>query len=208
MIEDVVSGAAWAYSPSPSAIAVCDLTLTLPTTTGLRVYAEMMMTSYSQGWNPQQVGSAAMRIVRGTVMGPGGIGFVDIPADNMNNSANFNKCLAVDYRVACALAEVTVNANAWYHAPPAPAAPRPSGKLSKLAYAVKVDGTGIAGYTRRIVGHREFLPSPEDAERETLERAAEVLEVRRSRLTIARLREGARPRGQEVPPGAPMIRLR
>lgn len=108
----------------------------------------------------------------------------------------------------CALAEVTINANAWYHASPAPAPPRPSGKLSKLAYAVKVDGVGISGYTRRIVGHRAFLPSPEDAERETLERAAEVLETRRSRLTITRLREGMRPREREVRDGAPMLRLR
>lgn len=208
MIEDVVSGVAWAYSPTPTAIVICDLTLTLPTTTGLRVYAELMITAYSQGWNPQQVGSAATRIVRGTVMGPGGIEFVNIPADPMNNSAYFNKCLAVDFRLGCALAEVTINANAWYHAAPAPAPPRPSGKLSKLAYAVKVDGVGISGYTRRIVGHREFLPSPEDAERETLERAAEVLETRRSRLTITRLREGMRPRERKDRDGAPMLRLR
>ncbi len=208
MIEDVVSGAAWVYSPAPTAIVICDLTLTLPTTTGLRVYAELMITSYSQGWNPQQVGSAATRIVRGTVMGPGGIEFVDIPADLMNNSAYFNKCLAVDFRVGCALAEVTVNANAWYHAPTPPAPPRPSGKLSKLAFAVKVDGAGIAGYTRHIIGHRAFLPRPEDAERETLERAAAVLETRRSQLTITRLRDGVRPRKRDDGDGAPMLRLR
>jgi hypothetical protein len=203
MFQDVVSGAAWAFSPGPDVVVICDLTLTLPTTTGLRVYAELMLTAYSQGWAPQGVGSAVTRVVRGTVMGPGGVTYVDVPADPMNNSFYFNKCLAVDFRIGCVLAEVTVNANVWYHAPPAPPAPRP--KLSKIAYVVKVEGTRIGAYSRRIVGPRGFLPRPEDAERDTLARAAEVLATPVRRLTIARMRESFR---QRRPDRGPMLRVR
>lgn len=203
MIQDVVSGSMWVFSPTRSAVAIADLTLTVPTTTGVRVYAELMLTSYSQGWDPGGVGSASSRIVRGAVMGPGGLAFEDIPADPMNNSAYFNKCLAVDFRCGSALAEATYNANVWFHAPPA--APAPRGKPSKLAWIVKVEGTGIAGYSRRIVGYREFLPRPEDAERETLVRAAEVLEVPVRRLSITRVRDGVQPRPRDLAEGAPRL---
>ena len=180
MIEDVVSGWLYARSTNLTDLVRADLTLVLPTKSGLRVYAEMMITSFSQGGDLDKHvgGSVATRVVRATVMGKNGIEYIDLPADLTNNSAFFDNCLAVDFRLGCLLAEAYANANVWYHSKPAK---KPT-VLIRKDIVISDRKTGAWRYSKSFVGPGKRLPSDEMASHLALEQAAELLGMRTSAL--------------------------
>jgi hypothetical protein len=163
-------------------MARADLTLFLPTRTGLRVYAEMMLTAYSQGVNLDRklMGMVAMRVVRATVMGSNGIEYVDLPVDLANNSAFFDKCLAVEFRLGCILAEGYANANVWYHAKQA----KKPIVLVRKDFVVSDRKTGAWKYTKSFVGQAKRLPDDELASQMALKLAAKLHNAKPASFTV------------------------
>lgn len=184
MIDDVMSGWLYARSGSLGDLQVADLTLVLPTKSGLRVYAQIMLTALSQGGDLKKSvgGMVATRVVRGTVMGKNGLEFVDIPADPTSNSAYFDNCLAVDFRLAAELAEGYANANVWYHAKPA----KKPLDIVRLHLDVVDRKTGGWKYSRTFAGPRKRLPSAEQAAQMAIGSAAMLHRVPASALAIAK----------------------
>jgi hypothetical protein len=110
------------------------------------------------------------RVVRATVMGSGGISFVDVTADSANNHACFEKCLAVDFLLVCQLAEAYARASVWFHA-------KPAVKLNPIVTRVVtiVDKkTKSVRYSQQVVGPVNKLPNDKELGRRALERVAEL----------------------------------
>jgi hypothetical protein len=182
MIADVVSGWLYATSDENAGRIVADLTLTLPTKIGVYVYAEIMLTYLSQGvsFDQGRVGALGTRVLRGTVMGSSGIEYVDIPADPANNSVWFDKCLAVDFRLVCNLAKAYANADVWMYGTVA----QRRSKFVRLTLEVTDKKDKRIKYSHAHVAEARRLPKIEVAHNEALNRATQVLKLKRSQLDV------------------------
>src|SRR5215470_17916638 len=98
-IVDVFSGWLWARSPS-SDFVIAELMISLPTTKGLDVFAEIGITSVSLG-NVQGTGGIAATRVSGwtEILSPGGVDIHDTAPDPAENSLYASKCRDVFFRL-------------------------------------------------------------------------------------------------------------
>lgn len=189
MFQDVYSG--WLYSRSEQLgdLVTAELTIILPTQTGLSAYADIGLTSLSQGINLDRrgVGTIGTRVARATVMGSGGIAFVNTTADPANNHAYFEKCLAVDFRLTSQLAEAYARASVWFHA-------KPALKLYPIvtkAVTVVDKKTSSVRYSEQVVGPVKKLPADKEIAQRALAKAAE-LEGRGKSKFLVRIEEKVR----------------
>jgi hypothetical protein len=172
MFQDVYSGWLYARSEQLGDMVVADLTIILPTQTGFSVYADIGLTSLSQGINLDKrgVGTIGTRVARATVMGSTGLEFVDTAVDPASNHAYFEKCLAVEFRLTCQLAEAYARASVWFHAKPAVKTILIIGKTATVVDKV----SGMARYSQQYVGPLKKLPSEKEIAHRALEMAAEL----------------------------------
>jgi hypothetical protein len=191
MIQSCLTGSLYARSETTTRV-VTDLTLTLPTQTGLDVLATIALSGVAPGASIQisggkvtgSLGIAACGIRYFIRMGSNGLLFGEASVGSPQHELRLTRCMAVTFRVAATLAEVYALARILI-LEPSDRADIFEGFLARTAVVYDPDD-GVAQYVhveRRPRGVR--AGNPRRFEREALAQAASALERSEASLRVA-----------------------